>query len=821
MERDRVEELVIEKSVYMSRLWEEYARPEEFDYFISILENVMNLGQHLRLFTDHKSEGCIILYMGRRLVRQHEEFITNLIAYVGDEAAQRERWDKFFERYREDLIKQYREFLGNDGANLLLFEIGNRKVLREILTQKLQAPASISSEALVKASKVVNSLFFYARKSLAATIRFDDSLIAETYEKVPLVPRVDEHEILRYMVFPIESVDMPIAAFDLLTSYFKTGVVDETEKKLLDSISTKNIFSKEDLKKVIGTYPLSISDRTAEKMISALKEKLSVQLKQISSEKNSIGLKVGELKTRLKDYASNFAHKLYESAQNFSTQEIMKGMIGEMSTPLIKMGYYLRDQETQNREMAKREDSMRLLMQIDKATILSWIKNIPYRHLAEICLLGQELLKFDDVILQRELKDAYRQVKSNKVEQAIMNRYKKGGLLSERFETTKLVEVYQKVIKGTIRPLVTTLVLEELIDYFPPLGTISQENLRFLAEQVAMDGVCYITKDGKRAKAGENLGALAGDYQEVEKYRSIVSVLVYDIRGSTFMGTKLRNAQKESEIRNLFNKAMLEVILRYGGLPIKDTGDGGIVFFCENGRELYGALERSETIDYLCPRAGPDMGMAAARCACDMVKKAEDFVQDNLLKYSEWFKDVEEREIKFEGVTLATLPPEYKKIFQIGVGIASGFYPREVYLEHNAYDEADLSGMLVREANIFSKAKNPERSLILCDDVTVYNLLLTTPKFSFYSEQGLKLDPIVADVIRPIDYWLKMREERRGFIVEMFKILARRIEGNVSYDRGGRMFAAVGDFGMALREEGPFVDSKGGRTKYLFELSRG
>ncbi len=823
MERSRLEELVIDRSSYMARLQDEYGRPNEFEYHLSVIEGLLGSDEQLRLFKDHRARGKIIFYVGRRLVHMHEEFINTMLTYLGDESMNAARWEKFFSNYREDFIKMYRNFLKDDGQRVVLFEVVNRRIMRDTLTGKIRASEQLSAEIMDKVSRIINSLFYYARKVIASSMYIEDALIVEAYEKAPvMVPKLDEREILKYLATAIQSRKVPYCFFTLLSGYLKGGVVDESEKKLVELMSRRNVFSREELKGAITAYPLAVSDQTVDHILAVLKEKLTLQLGQLTTEKSDKSQKLIELRNKMREYVNTFAQKVYESAQRFSTQEILRVAVNEMTTPFIKMGYYIRDLDMQYQDMARKEEGVKQLLQIEKPDVLSWTRGLGYRHMIELAFLAEHRISYDDTALQRELKEAARGAKANKTESELVGQYRKGGLFAERFDVPRLLEQFQQALAEVIRPLVIAYLLEELVEYFPPLGTISQENVKFLAEQMADDDVYCVIDDERKAKASSRTGPSGDDYREIDAFCGVVSVMVYDIRGSTFMGTKLSNARMENEIRNLFNEAMLEPVVKYGGIPIKDIGDGGIIFFCANGRDIVSQLGGGGGLGTMtAPKAGPEVGLTAARCAMEMVQKAQEFVQANLLKYPEWFKDVEERSIRFEGVTLATMPPEYKKIFQVGIGIASGLCPREVFLDRNAYGDLDISGMLVREANIFSKAKDPEGSIILCDDATIYNIILNVPKFSFLSEGGLKVDPIVSDVIQALEYWLKVREQRRGFLVEMFRMSAKRIEGKISYDRGGKMFAMVGDFGMMVKDEGVFMDGKGGRSKYLFELGRG
>ncbi|GAG82681.1 unnamed protein product, partial [marine sediment metagenome] len=260
----------------------------------------------------------------------------------------------------------------------------------------------------------------------------------------------------------------------------------------------------------------------------------------------------------------------------------------------------------------------------------------------------------------------------------------------KRYNTNAINNKFEKIANEVIVPLVRTFLLEELIEYYPKLSDVTpSEGVRYLAEESLSGEVFMIEKNIKTVQRRKDVSA-----SNILHYKNLASVLVYDIRGSTFMGTKLRDAKRESEIRNYFQQSMLSIVGRYGGIPIKDTGDGGVVLFAVNHYDIR---------NYNTIKLEPGSVLSAVRCGVEMVKGAKNFVQENINKYQDWFRETEERKISFEGVTYATLLSSYQAIFQIGVGIASGVCPKEIYLDKNAFGELDLTGMLVREANLYSR----------------------------------------------------------------------------------------------------------------------
>jgi hypothetical protein len=331
---------------------------------------------------------------------------------------------------------------------------------------------------------------------------------------------------------------------------------------------------------------------------------------------------------------------------------------------------------------------------------------------------------------------------------------------------------------------------------------MTAEGIRFLGEEAISGRVSLIEKDVNIITNEES----ASD-ENVLRYKDLVSVLVYDIRGSTFMGAKLKNAEQESAIRNLFQESMLYVAEKYGGIPIKDTGDGGVIFFARNHYDI----KDEKTL-----RAEPGSTLPAVRCAIEMVQEAKLFVQRNIHRYGDWFREFEEREIDFEGAAYAKLPPSYQAIFQVGIGIASGYYPREVFLEKNAFGEHDLTGMLVREANLYSTVKAKGKSTVICDDATVYNVLLNVDRFSFLSEAGLRIDPVQLNIQQGLEYWIKQRTSRKGFILDLYKISVARFGREMADTEHLKII--LDDNDIVINESGDVKIDKVERSKMLFEI---
>jgi class 3 adenylate cyclase len=328
---------------------------------------------------------------------------------------------------------------------------------------------------------------------------------------------------------------------------------------------------------------------------------------------------------------------------------------------------------------------------------------------------------------------------------------KAGGRL---YHVERMITGYRKFLKETAEPLVFYRRLSQLVKLWPPLlikdpPLMRQQELfdevRYLNESLKNTSRHYImAAQGKVCSLPQLMGEHTRELRSrlIKRYGRNIAVMVYDIRGSSFMSAKLNQAEREREIKNKLGYLIVQVIKQHGGMLIKDTGDGGLAWFGENGPELYEkcykemagskGLRLRQSI-----AAGTDLTMQpsaesarlAAECSCQMLKTAEHFIQDNFSNYREWFKEAKEREILHQGTNYAVLPPEFKALFRLGVGICSGEPGREVSLSFNAAGDLDLCGTLVNDASLLATGRDPMRSVVMLDQAACFNLLLNSERF--------------------------------------------------------------------------------------------
>ncbi len=803
MIRSEFEDILILDSPYYKELRKIYRDTVNFNRYMTVLKKLSRADNYVKMIED--KGGKELVYLGRKIFSLQEEFVTNYIQFLFNESMINQ-WEKFFDRYSNNLFEIYENFVAGDSNKILTFEILNRKLLRDILT-KQTTDKSLEQKILIsdRLGVVINQLFNYIRNSLTNKLAIKDTLIVDSYEKIPFLPRCNHSETMKLLSKCFLQRGLPVQIFNAIFKEIITSYYVDTKDKVIALINERTFLNKDIILEIFKSQFFFPDEESMVEILALIKEKVRDMIVMNKEKKTAVDKKIKEIRQKNKDTTRVLKEKLVTLTENFSTEEPIDNMIKKLRRNIITDGYDLKILKNEYQDYIRKESDLNSVTNFKTKDLQNFIiKNEwdPY-----IILTFHRNRTISDERLQELIKDVVNEIKGDKKSVEIMNSFRVSGFLKDKYDTSSVNKKFHLVTEEIIIPFVKSFLLEELIEYYPKLsGVVSGEGVRYLAEEALSGRVSMIEKEVKVVQRDSSISDTA--QLNISHYRNLVSVLNYDIRGSTFMGTKLRDAKRESEIRNYFQESMLTIVGKYGGIPIKDTGDGGIVLFVSNHNDV----KNRKTLELESGSA-----LSAIRSGIEMIKEAKKFVQDNISKYKDWFREADERRINFEGATYATLSPTYQSIFQIGVGVASGTYPNEVYLDENAFGELDLTGMLVREANFYSKVKAKEKSTVICDDATVYNLLLNINKFSFLSERGLRIDPLLLDIEQGLEYWMNQKLARRGFILDLYKIFVTQLGQEVTHP--GSLKIMLGIFDIEIDETGEIKDGKGGRGKFLFEVS--
>ena len=405
---------------------------------------------------------------------------------------------------------------------------------------------------------------------------------------------------------------------------------------------------------------------------------------------------------------------------------------------------------------------------------------------------------------------------------SIPSAFIRGSFLGRRVDYKAIIEWFIKNYNEIFLPTLVQLILEEMIKVFPQVE-VRKESIEearwigFLARKEKPRSVFFIPKINRELNASGEI---------VRDYIKTVSVMVYDIRGSSIMGEKLQDGEMEDRIRNEYQRELLKAVRDTNGFLLKDTGDGGIVFFSENSGELFADYrasiyegKRGFDEKRLKLISCEDVTSRAVECGMKMIEYSQKFVRKNLKRYKDWFKEFDEKGVDFRGITYEKLPPEYKKIFQIGIGIASGEPEKDLFLGPNVIGHPDLTGNLVRRANTYSMVHHPERSVILIGPGAMCNFLLSMDRFES-SKESKKIEShsyasLEEDIRKEVVLWMKgltgnYRINDYNLSLKRIDYLTHVDENNLGLDIPGKS--------LKLKRREAFYDYKIGAERAVYEV---
>jgi class 3 adenylate cyclase len=852
----------------------------------------------LELLRRHKDLGIIYVEIDDRFRRMNEEAVVLLTKLLHEDLSgtagqdSREKWQTFFEKYREEMLKGYKQLISKDPALNTAFEASARKVIESALRKWLDGlrphEQQYRDEIAFSLSKEMNGFFHHLRSKLSSEIRFDDSLIAETLSKAQVWPGNLGDMVLVDLAVALRGSGLPPDLYEATHLLFSSSLAAEFENKLADLAEKRPPSNRRDIPKLLEGRPFAITEgglvrlqrifiRGAEKLVSdSVPELAEIESKLKQSEK--------KLKTEIVrsfEELNETVSKLPASQENFAkvSSDVKKKL--ETLEEVLNRNFWsvgeLKRRQGVLRERIESAHDLRTLNPQDLKELISRGSDpskISFERFPEEFRLIKEKNGEGLGLLSKGDRDALNDIvrEQLRLRRDDMKIAKKRGeparhlemeltMLEElsstgrragkKFDVDELLRRYLRISEEIMEPFCVGKKILDLFKVWPPESSGASPSVegsslieaKYVGEELDYRSRYYRIKLEDREEKAETKPILEiQDNLElreaiISNFREVVSVLVYDIRGSTFMGKRLKNARIESDIRNAFNQEMVRVARVNGAFMLKDTGDGGILFFSGNSKELYDLSYTTVTHDGGSIRqytlgeeehaleSSPKAAERAVRCAQGMIKAARKFVEENLAKYPNWFRETSERSIFYQGTTYANLPPEYQRIFQIGIGIASGTVDKDLSFGLNSFGDPDITGVLIRDANFYSKARDPRRSVVLCDGATLLNLLLNVERFD--STDRKEAEPSLVSPERgerllreEVSKWSRLKEERKGFKFSQFGIAIERIGYQLL--SGEKL---VGKLELALQEDDLFInkfaelmDEKGGEIKVIYEI---
>jgi len=593
-------------------------------------------------------------------------------------------------------------------------------------------------------------LFYIGHKKMGLPI--SESLAMKCPKKVTsLIDHLSQREYIHEFNKELKKVSFSLDIF----LHVQRGIMEARVENLLPNLLSdierfKFTGPKDALKKIPPVYLKYLSSTSLMKLIKKISLLLRVVKNMLMEELKGIDLYSLRLKEQLQGLYLETDKGLKDIIENKIDKGVDVNIITQKLSNLFSrterlfLGniYHLKDYEKKRMEIqqffAQEED---LKYCADKKVLNKRVRiNDIYNEYMFFYKCGP-LTKDEDKnfikILTREFEQLHRK-KSRDV--PLLQKFEKRGLLSVGLDCDGIKEAYHSFMKEVIVPQYIGQCLLDIVTCLPPTSNEPQRVVRDLAHlkifSLGGNGILKLTN--KNQNYSKNVMKFA------ETYRKCITILVYDIRGSSYMGIKLHNAVKEQRIKYKFAAEMAAIVKKYNGFLLKDTGDGGIAWFSENSGSLYNHLYtesvtgRGMKLRYsifsgaefdLIPSS--DAAKRAILCGRDMVQKAEEFIRANFLHYREWFAEVAERTLELDGITYALLPPEFKSLFRIGVGVASGKPDKDVVFSANSYGDPDLVGPILADANLYAMEKQPGRSVIICDLPTLINLILNIENFDY------------------------------------------------------------------------------------------
>jgi hypothetical protein len=842
-----------------------FARKDDFKRQLAKLEYNWNLIAYpkevIKLLRDYTDIGMIYILTDDRLrasLSSYTETIIQIMEEKGDTEVYTQRMRKTAKDLEETLLPYFHEFCKSITAGVVVFHIIIKYMLSEILKTEIREIAGEFVHRIeAEVSKVTNTvLSFLIKRSKLAFDEKTKLFLERVLQKIPVlacpISNLDANELNELLA----SKELSLLLFTKVNGMFFDQLRETAEKNLLQSLLSHEVHSKQEL---LDSIEIPLSKHAADEIITTMKQSVSKKLAAIEQKRLDIEKEIDQGFEGFEETCRT----LWESIQTEVAGVKDGTAIGDideiadrsnvLSIYINKRLWSIRSLLIKKKKLDRSINHLRQLESVSKEELVEHSEKVECQprvsyfanlYFAFVKHYGKTSAKIPSSITsaaEKILKQAEKEDGAASVDPFIEKHF-----LAKNYRPDRLILRFLSSFEDTIIPLYLQDALMSFFVIWPP-PSIEQKGkeLPRLEKEILYVGD-YLIPENKYFKLGTLPLSVPNEPYHlddtivsklVDNYSSVATVLIYDIRGSTFMGMKLGSAKIESSIRRKFGERMLEIAEKYGAFPIKDTGDGGILLFSQNSGELYGKIFAPARIgtewmrsrfqkEDLEPTEGEESSKMAVLAAKEMILAAQKFVSENMGEYGDWFKEEKEQKLFFKGMNYGQLPPSYKRIFQIGIGISSGHLGKDLYFSVNAYGDPDITGNLVRDANLYSKARDPDSSVILMDSASLLNLLLNEELIEPVVEErkvgGFSETEIYRYIIDKTVKLAQSRSKRVAYKLKDYGLIIKRIGYRIlEAGKEERIIPSINipDLDLVITDSGALKYKKGETVKFLYEVS--
>lgn len=754
----------------------------------------VNLSQ-LQIFIDNSQNGKIFIYIP---TEQFELLESLFKLYLLDSVNKNEITSQL-----KNFYKNIVEFNQNSA---LLFELISLKIFFHVFNthkENLEKNENFFEEKLNKVREILKDI----RNELYSTNIFNREFQTKIFDNLKFTKNsiIDKDlELDRELFF--NEYGFSLNTFLNLLKMFNTAASLEKEIEIIDYFENRTIWSIDDILKPENIIYLPfLRDELKDIVLKSIIKKSKQTKEFLLKEKDDLEKQLEQIKSDMVDSLNNFSTNIKKETIDSIKYPVNPTVTNKINSFIIDFNRSVMANILQANKLSERWNNFQ-----KKMTKNENLRVLTYDQYIEI-LKNEGSLDKNDLILSiliyfdyskdfenffekfkpqilKVVKNSFEELKKEYSEKKTPIIQKEINFISELFIESKFqkkfnFELLQKKFLEIIENLIDKLIVSILFDSFTiyNIKLLDDEtkkdllNFNLFLNLLPFKKVIYISS-GEKKQSKKFLNIDVEQLKNIIKknYSKIVSVLVYDIRGSTYMSSKLNNAEKQKYIMKKFQHLINNTIKNNFGLPLKETGDGGIAIFCSNSKEIYRTLFKESvssknvlirhsiaTGSDLIIKESATSSIESLKCSQKLVESAEQFIKDNYINYREWFFDVQEKKLIHEGIEYALLPPEFKSLFRVGVGIASGIVNRDVNISINAFGDIDIYGITINEAKIFSGGKDPSSSIILVDHPTLFSAIINSNYIEIQNGKDLKINE---------DYLEKILNFEKSFIVENFKI---------------------------------------------------